>query len=101
MKSDTVNSRKLSRKRNGFPYLKENMELYSLFLPAAILIFIFCYIPLGGLIIAFQDYLAGNPMFALKNVRWVGLKHFQRFIKSVYFDRLIGNTLRLSLLKCI
>ena len=83
------------------PHLKENVELYALFFPAAALIFTFCYIPLGGLVIAFQDYLAGNPMFALSGVKWVGLKHFQRFIQSIYFSRLIGNTLRLSLLNLL
>ena len=102
MKSTNITGKRgLSRKRIHFPYLQENLELYSLFLPAAILIFIFCYIPLGGLIIAFQDYLAGNPIFAISNVRWVGLKHFQRFIKSVYFERLITNTLRLSMLNLL
>lgn len=98
MKNVVANDRSLPTARRRFPYMKENLELYSLFLPAAVLIFIFCYIPLGGLVIAFQDYLAGNPVFALSGVKWVGLKHFQRFIKSVYFERLIGNTLRLSVL---
>jgi putative aldouronate transport system permease protein len=55
-----------------------------------------------GVVIAFQDYLAGNSLFALDgSVQWVGLKHFKRFISSIYFNRLIGNTLRLSALDLI
>ena len=55
-----------------------------------------------GVVIAFQDYLVGNSLFALDgSVQWVGLKHFSRFINSIYFSRLISNTLRLSLLNLI
>lgn len=83
-------------------YLKENLELYSLFIPAAALILLFCYVPMWGIVIAFQDYLAGNSMFALDaSVRWVGFKHFNRFISSIYFNRLIINTLRLSVLDLV
>lgn len=90
------------KKRGGRTYLRENLELYSLFLPAAILIILFCYVPMWGLVIAFQDYLAGNSMFALDGtVKWVQFKHFTRFINSVYFERLIVNTLRLSALNLI
>lgn len=82
--------------------LKENALLYSMLLPLLVLLFIFCYMPLWGIVIAFQDYAAGSPMFALDgSVRWVGLKHIKRFVNSVYFERLIGNTLRLSVLELI
>jgi putative aldouronate transport system permease protein len=48
-----------------------------------------------GVIIAFQDYIPGNP-FIGKGVKWVGLKYFVRFIQGKYFFRLIRNTLVLS-----
>lgn len=84
------------------PYFKENLELYSLLLPAAVLIIIFNYIPMWGVVIAFQDYLAGNSLFALDgSVRWVGLKHFRMFVNSIYFGRILGNTLRLSVLNLL
>ncbi len=41
--------------------LKDNVELYSLMLPVFILIFIFCYIPIYGIVIAFQNYI-GIPL---------------------------------------
>lgn len=76
--------------------LKENLELYSLMLPGIVMIFLFCYLPLYGLPIAFQDYSSAVGIYG-SNVKWVGLKHFERFLTGPYFARLIGNTFRLSL----
>jgi putative aldouronate transport system permease protein len=73
----------------------EYLQIYSLLLPVAVVLFIFCYVPLYGIIIAFQDYTPGSP-FIGEGVVWVGLKHFVRFIKGEYFWRLIRNTLVLS-----
>lgn len=79
---------------------KENVEMYSLLLPVLILIFIFCYIPLYGIVIAFQNYAPGSP-FIGPDVQWVGLKHFQTFVQSKYFSRILGNTVRLSVLNLV
>ena len=76
--------------------VRENVEVWLMMLPALILIFIFSYIPLWGVIIAFQNYLPGSPFFDPAN--WVGLKHIRQFINSIYFGRLLTNTIRLSLL---
>jgi putative aldouronate transport system permease protein len=48
-----------------------------------------------GVVIAFQDWFPGNP-FIGPDVRWVGFKHFIRFVSSEYFVRIIRNTLVLS-----
>ena len=71
------------------------LQYYSLLIPVLALIFVFCYIPMYGIVIAFQDYLPGSP-FIGEGVRWVGLKYFERFIGGEYFTRLIRNTLVLS-----
>ena len=73
----------------------EMLQYYSLLSPVLALIFVFCYIPMYGIVIAFQDYLPGSP-FIGEGVRWVGLKYFERFIGGEYFTRLIRNTLVLS-----
>ena len=73
----------------------EMLQYYSLLIPVLALIFVFCYIPMYGIVIAFQDYLPGSP-FIGEGVRWVGLKYFERFIGGEYFMRLIRNTLVLS-----
>lgn len=75
--------------------IAENLQIYSLILPVLIVIFIFAYIPLYGIVISFQDYVPGND-FIGEGVKWVGLKYFIRFVKGEYFLRLIRNTLVLS-----
>lgn len=74
------------------------LQCYSLLLPVLALIFIFNYLPMYGIVIAFQNYFPGAP-FIGPNVKWVGLKHFERFVSSFYFTRFLTNTVRLSLLQ--
>ena len=86
------------KKRYNRSLLRENIELYSIMLPVLVMIFIFCYIPMYGVVIAFQKYVPGRPFLSFDGMtRWVGLKHFTDFIGSPYFGRLLGNTIRLSL----
>ncbi|MCI8631912.1 MAG: sugar ABC transporter permease [Lachnospiraceae bacterium] len=84
-------------KQRKLMLLKDNVELYTLMLPAIIIIFIYCYIPMYGYVIAFQDYAPGAPFWGA-NTKWVGFKHFIKFYESIYFKRLMGNTLWLSFL---
>lgn len=77
--------------------VKENLVLYAILSPVLVYIIIFNYVPMYGLIIAFQDYLPGSKFLSLgSSVQWAGLKHFISFISSIYFWRLIRNTLVLS-----
>ncbi|NMA94586.1 MAG: sugar ABC transporter permease [Clostridiales bacterium] len=78
--------------------VRENIELYIIMLPSLLLIFIFSYIPIYGLFIAFQDYSPGKPFFSFtENINWVGLKHFQRFVTGPFFNRIMKNTIILSI----
>ena len=88
--------KKLSKQKKMM-LLKDNLELYSLMIPAIFVIIMYCYIPMYGVIIAFQDYAPGAD-FLGENTKWVGLKHFIRFYNSPFFGRLMGNTLWLSFL---
>jgi len=66
-------------------------------LPTFVLLFLFCYMPIYGILIAFQDYKIGNDILALDgSTKWVGLSQFKQFINSIFFTRVFGNTLRLS-----
>lgn len=96
---------KLMKAKEGMPTYesikdrrrRENIKLYLIMLPVLIHIFIFSYIPMYGIVIAFQDYYPGNSFIAFDgSVKWVGLKHFKKFISSMYFTRLFRNTFRLS-----
>ena len=76
-------------------YVKKNWQLYIVFLlPAVLLTFVFKYIPMGGVLIAFKDY---NAFQGIWGSEWVGLKYFERFMSSPDFMRYMVNTLKLSL----
>ncbi len=77
--------------------VRDNIDYYLMMLVPFILIFIFSYLPMFGLVIAFQDYSAGRP-FLGEGVKWVGLKHFSKFVNSYYFSRILRNTLVLNLM---
>jgi putative aldouronate transport system permease protein len=53
-----------------------------------------------GLVIAFQDYVLGDPFFG-NSTKWVGFRWFIQFTQGEYFWRLIRNTIRLSLLNLV
>jgi len=63
-------------------------------LPALVVIIIFAYLPMYGIIMAFQNF---NPVQGLSDSPWVGLQHFERFFGTPTAMRVISNTLILSL----
>lgn len=96
--SKAVSVAKQKKKGTGFHntvvYVKQHWQLYVIFLlPALLLTLIFKYGPMGGVLIAFQDY---NPIRGILGSDWVGLEHFQRFMSSPDFLQYLGNTLKLS-----
>ena len=81
--------------RKTMLYVRQHWQLYFFFLlPALLLTIIFRYLPMGGILIAFQDY---NPIRGILGSRWVGFKYFHRFLSSPDFLRYLANTLKLSI----
>ena len=80
------------------PRLARHKYLYLLIAPALVLVFIFQYLPMYGVVIAFQDYRAADGFF---DGDWVGLRHFTNLFTSARFPLLIRNTLAISLLKLV
>ena len=74
--------------------VKKNRQFYYMVLPAVIAVFIFHYIPIYGILMAFQKYKPSRGVFGSE---FVGLEHFKTFVEYPYFWRIIGNTLTLSL----
>ena len=75
-------------------FKKKYWQLYLIILPAVIYMAIFAYGPIGGLLMAFENY---KPKLGYLGSEWVGLKHFIRFINYPDFWILIRNTLVISL----
>lgn len=71
-----------------------NWQLYVFILPAFLSIIIFSYIPMYGILIAFNNYV---PTDGILGSHWVGFEHFTRFFNSYYFWDLLWNTLSISL----
>ena len=76
-------------------YVRKNWQLYVFFLmPALVFTIIFKYLPMGGILMAFEDY---NVRLGLLGSEWVGLDYFKRFLSSPDFLSYLLNTLKLSL----
>jgi putative aldouronate transport system permease protein len=67
-----------------------NKYLYLLLVPGVLYFIIFKYLPMGGIIISFQDY---QPFLGIAGSPWVGLKHFERLFTEPTFFMLLENTL--------
>ena len=77
---------------------RQNKLLYWLILPSLIFILIFNYIPMGGLIMAFQNYV---PIKGLLGSDFVGLKNFQRLFRLPTFWNVLKNTVVISVSKLV
>ena len=75
--------------RDNFPYL-------IMLLPAFITVFLFNYLPIYGVLIAFQDFMPGDKIFSDTTI-WVGFENFSRFFGDVQFWPLMRNTFLLCI----
>ena len=73
--------------------LQRNYQAYLMVLPSIVLIFIFAYIPMYGILMAFENYRAQLGVLGSK---WVGLYHFKDFLTSPHSLNVIRNTLFIS-----
>ncbi|RAU98603.1 sugar ABC transporter permease [Paenibacillus sp. YN15] len=68
--------------------------LYFMLLPGLLYFLIFKYVPMWGVLIAFQNY---QPFLGISGSEWVGFDHFIRFFSEPTFMMLMKNTLILAL----
>lgn len=78
--------------------LLRHYELYLMVLPAVVYIFIFCYIPMYGVQIAFRDFYPG---LSVTGSEWLGMYNIIRFFNTYMCPQVIGNTLRISLMSLL
>lgn len=87
---DKLPLRKTLAKKLGL----QHWQLYLLILPALIFLVLFCYLPMYGVIIAFENY---NPILGVFKSPWIGWGNFRSLFQSYWFDIMLVNTLELSL----
>lgn len=97
-------TRNIKRKNSLKNDIRKNWGLYVFLIPGIIIVIIFNYTPMGGLIIAFKDYniFSGTgPVNAMIESEWVGFKHFARLFTDKEFWIVLKNTLVISGLKLL
>ncbi len=97
MKNYTV-KKKGNIKERFVNEMKKNWILYAMLVPVILYFVIFKFMPMYGVQLAFKDY---NAKLGITGSEWVGLEHFQRFMKSYNFKNLLKNTLTLSVYNLI
>ena len=89
-----IKNDKVALKKNKRKEIWRHRELYLFMLPALVALIIFSYVPMYGVVMAFQDIKIGQSIFENE---WVGLKHFVRFFNGNWSFTTIKNTLLISL----
>lgn len=80
---------------------RRHWQVYLMMVPGIIILIIFSYLPMLGLTMCFNDF---NPILGLRGFwesDWVGLKWFTKFVNSFYFERVMRNTLLMSMAKLL
>lgn len=88
----------VTKKQGFFTNLYRYREYYIMLIPGILFFLVFCYGPMYGLVIAFQDYY---PLKGISGSEFVGLKHFKALFSNPFFLSVLKNTLIISVYKLI
>ncbi len=75
------------------------LPLHMMILPGFILLLIFSYLPMGGIVIAFQKFIPAKGLFG--NQQWVGLNNFRYVMALPNFKNVIFNTVFIASMKIV
>lgn len=93
-----IDTRLHSRKHQLAVNIKKATPLYILLIPSFILVILFSYLPMGGIVMAFQDY---KPWLGILHSPWVGFQNFQQIFQFDDSRQAIINTVIISTGKII
>ncbi|GMK47777.1 protein lplB [Paenibacillus glycanilyticus] len=79
--------------------LKRELPLNLMILPGFLFVILFSYVPMAGIIIAFQRFIPAKRLFG--DQQWVGLKNFKYVMSLPNFDNILWNTFYIASLKVI
>jgi putative aldouronate transport system permease protein len=83
---------------SAFRRFIQQWRFQAMIWPGVILMILFNFVPMYGLIIAFKDY---SVLDTIANAQWVGFKYFQDFFSDKMFWLVMKNTLGISLWKLV
>ena len=78
--------------------LRKHWQKHLMLLPMVVLLFIFSYIPMVGIVMAFQNYIPSKGYFGSQ---WAGWQWFKYMFSMQNFKQVVWNTLSLSVLKLV
>ena len=84
------------KKKSVLKRIIDNWQIYVLLAPLMIWLFLFAYLPMRGLIMAFQDF---SPFLGIEGSPWIGFENFHNLLfgpGAGMFWRAVRNTLILS-----
>lgn len=88
--------KRVGKERKTKINLKSTYPYLLMLLPAILAVFLFNYLPIYGVLIAFQDFMPGDDIFSEYTI-WVGFEHFINFFTDVQFWPLMKNTFLLCI----
>ena len=98
MKSEKQATKYISPKRTWRQELQRNWQLYLLLVPSIVLAVTFCYVPMGGLVMAFQNY---KPWLGITGSEFIGMENFKQIFVFEESYQAIINTLIIATSKII
>lgn len=78
--------------------IKRSRQLYLIMLPAFLATLLFAYVPMYGVILAFQKY---NPTKSMFEQKFVGFRYFEKLFGMKDFYQILSNTLVIAVLKIV
>ncbi|MBW7458652.1 ABC transporter permease subunit [Paenibacillus sepulcri] len=90
-------ARKAAKVRNRWNF-KRTWPLHFMMVPGVIFTLIFAYLPMGGIVMAFQDF---KPWLGFFKSEWVGMEHFRYMFQRPDSVQVIMNTLIIASLKIV
>ncbi|MBO9608300.1 MAG: sugar ABC transporter permease [Paenibacillaceae bacterium] len=94
MRQSGKEARPAIRKRSVRGLFRKNSELFTLSIPGVLYIFVFCYLPMFGIMIAFKNYQFNLGIFGSK---WIGFDNFKFLFGTPVAWRITRNTVLYSL----
>ncbi|MGI5894954.1 MAG: ABC transporter permease [Candidatus Merdivicinus sp.] len=95
-KAKTTAAHTVVGQKSFWQYVRSNKGIYLFLLPGFIYLIIFNYIPMYGIVIAFQDF---SPVKGIWNSPWIGWKNFEDLFTSSQFPTVLRNSITFSLMR--
>ena len=75
------------------------LPLHLMILPSVIMLICFSYLPMGGIVIAFQKFIPAKGLFG--DQKWIGFENLSYLFKLPNFTSVLWNTLFIAVMKII